>query len=147
MDVAANYLVVEASILPQVFLKVIEAQRMLKSGQVTSINEAAKRAGISRSAYYKYKDKIHSFAGGKQGRLITFRAMLLDEVGALSAFTAMLFSSGANILTINQSIPIGGMAAVSVTARVEGMNISGAELMMKLRLVEGVESVELLQSE
>lgn len=144
MKSVPRYLLVESSVLPEVFLKVIKAKRLLITGQVHSINEAARLAGISRSAYYKYKDKVHPFNEEAGGYILTLHAMLKDEPGVLSKLTAILYQEGANIMTINQNIPIGGVAPVTVSARADGMQISVLELLEKLRRVEGVNSIEVI---
>jgi chorismate mutase len=144
MDEMPHYLLVESSALPDVFIKVIEAKRLLLSGQAHSINEAARLAGLSRSAYYKYKDSVHPFNEKAGGYIITLYAMLRDEVGVLSKLTSFLYHMGANIMTINQNIPMGGLAPVTVTARADGLHLSIVELLDQMRDLEGVESIEVV---
>ena len=111
-----KYYIVEASALPEVFLKVAEAKRLLSTGEAATVNEATKLTGISRSAFYKYRDAIAPFQNLMAGRIITFQIMLKDKAGILSEILTIFANCGANILTINQSIPTGGRAMVTISA-------------------------------
>lgn len=114
MPKSSGYYIVEASALPEVFLKVAEANRCLETGEVRTVNAAVNRVGISRSAYYKYKDAIRPFRDMAHGRIVTIQILLRNEPGALSGVLNLLAAQGGNILTINQGIPGGGTAAVTV---------------------------------
>ncbi len=144
MDKVPRHLIVDSSALPDVFLKVLEAKRLLRSGRACSVNEAARLAGISRSAFYKYKDKMRPYDDEAPGRMVTLSALLRDEAGVLSTFTGLLCRNGANILTINQNIPVDGIAPVSVTARMDHIRLSLPELMAALQRLDGVESLEII---
>ncbi|CDZ23284.1 amino acid-binding ACT protein [[Clostridium] cellulosi] len=144
MNSMPHYLLVESQVLPEVFLKVVEAKRLLLSGQVHSVNEAARAAGISRSAFYKYKDSVHPFNEEAGGYIVTLHAMLRDEAGMLSKLTSLLYHEGANIMTINQNIPVGGYAPVTVTARADGMKISLTDLLDRIREIDGINNVEVV---
>lgn len=144
MNPSPQYLLVESNVLPEVFLKVIEAKQLLLSGQAHSVNEASKLAGLSRSAYYKYKDSVHPFNDQAGGYIITLHAMLRDEAGVLSKLTALLYREGANIMTINQNIPVNGIAPVTVTARADGMRLPLCDLLEQLRELDGVNSIEVI---
>jgi chorismate mutase len=96
-----KYYIIEASALPDVFLKVAEAKRLLETGEVTTVNEATRRTGISRSAFYKYRDTILPFQNMMTGRIITFQMLLHDEVGLLSKILDIFTEAKANIITIN----------------------------------------------
>ena len=109
-----KYYIVEASALPEVFRKVAEARRMLETGEAATVNEAVRRTGISRSAYYKYKDMITMLRDMNRG-VVTFQLTLRDEAGILSSILTIFAKEGANILTINQSIPRDGIASVSLS--------------------------------
>ncbi len=111
-----KYYLVDAALLPGVFIRVAEAKRALETGECATVNEAAKRAGVSRSAFYKYKDSVMHFVQMSAGRIVTFQMTLRDEPGALSDLLNIFASSGANILTINQSIPTNGCAPVTISA-------------------------------
>ena len=114
MEPKDNYYIVEASVLPEVFLKVAEAKRYLETGEEKTIHSATQRVGISRSAFYKYKDAIRPLRDMGSGKIVTVQIILRDEPGALSGILNILANQGGNILTINQSIPSGGAAAVTV---------------------------------
>lgn len=144
MEKVPRYLIVESEALPDVFLKVLDAKRLLHTGKARSVNEAARLAGISRSAFYKYKERVRPYDDEAVGRIMTISAMLHDEAGVLSAFTGLLYQNGANILTINQNIPVDGIAPVSVTARMDNIRLSLTGLMAALRKVDGVENVEIV---
>ena len=139
-----GYFIVEASALPEVFLKVAEAKRMLETGEVDTVNAAAQKVGISRSAFYKYKDAVQPFNNMKAGHIITFYTMLKDNPGVLSNVLAIFAGSGANILTINQSIPTNGCAAVTVSAETSDMEITLEELISRAGALDGVIKFEIL---
>lgn len=140
----AKYYLVAAEALPEIFLKVAEAKRMLRTGEVNTAGEAAQRVGISRSAFYKYRDAVQPFTDMRSGRIITFYALLKDTPGVLSDVLSIFAASGANILTINQSIPTSGCAAVTISAETSGLRFSLEELMAHVGAREGVVRVEIL---
>ena len=139
-----KYYIIEASALPDVFLKVAEAKRLLETGEVSTVNEATRRTGISRSAFYKYRDTILPFQDMMTGRIITFQLMLHDEPGVLSAILACFAKWHANILTINQTIPTGGCALVTVSAETEDMRIALEDFLHDLTGTSGVVKAEVL---
>ena len=139
-----KYYIIEASALPDVFLKVAEAKRLLETGEISTVNEAARRTGISRSAFYKYRDTILPFQNMMTGRIITFQLMLHDEKGVLSAILACFAKWHANILTINQTIPSGGCAAVTITAETMAMSEPIEMLLHQLAATMGVVKAEIL---
>lgn len=143
---AANpkYYIIEAAALPDVFLKVAEAKRLLDTGEVSTVNEATRRTGISRSAFYKYRDAILPFHNLMTGRIVTFQLMLHDEPGILSSILACFARWETNILTINQTIPTNGCALVTVTAETAHMNISLEELLHDLGTTGGVVKADVL---
>ena len=137
-----EYLLVRTDALPDVFLRVAQAKRLLKEGAASSTSEAALMAGVSRSAFYKYKDSVMPNNSGTGGTILTVHATLSDRPGALASFVGAFFDCGANILTVNQNIPSGSVAPVSVSARIDGMEIPLAGFLAKLRELEYVRSVE-----
>lgn len=143
MDRVPRYLIVDSEALPDVFVKVLDAKRLLNTGQAHSVNEAARLAGISRSVFYKYKERVRPYDEAV-GRIVTLSAMLRDEAGVLSALTGLLYQNGANILTINQNIPLDGIAPVSVTARMDNIRLSLGGLLAAIRQVDGVKNVEIV---
>ena len=133
-----KYYIIEASALPEVFLKVAEAKRMLATGEVTTVHEASKRMNISRSAFYKYRDAILPFQNMTTGRIITFQLMLHDEPGVLSALLMVYANRKANVLTINSIVPTNGHALVTISAELAEMEISLEELLSELGNTPGV---------
>ena len=133
-----KYYLVEASMLPEIFLKVMEAKELLETGEAATVAEATAAVGISRSTFYKYKDSISQFQDMKRGHIITFHIMLRDRMGVLSSVLSIFADSGANILTINQSIPANGTASVTISAETANMDISTEELLSQLDAADGV---------
>lgn len=144
MSKAPKFFIVEASALPEIFLKVAEAKRALDLGEAATVNEATRMVGISRSAFYKYKDSVRPFNDMMNGHIVTFQAMLRDEPGVLSAILNIFAASSGNILTINQTIPTGGMAAVNLSAETSGLTLSLEELVHKIGDMDGVVKFEVL---
>ena len=138
MGAKTKYYIVAAAALPEIFIKVAEAKRMMQTGEADTVGEATRQVGISRSAFYKYKDAVQPFNDMKTGHIITFYAMLKDNPGVLSNVLAIFAGSGANILTINQSIPTNGCAAVTVSAETSDMEITLEELISQAAALEGV---------
>ncbi len=116
---AKKFLIVDQAVLPEVFSKVLRAKELLASGAAKNVPAAAKMVDLSRSAFYKYKDSVFDFENTKS--IVTVKAVLLDETGALQALLSELSASGASIVTINQSAPENGTAVVSVTLRTDSM--------------------------
>ena len=139
-----KYYIVEASALPEVFLKVAEAKRLLSTGEADTVNEATRLTGISRSAFYKYRDAVLPFQNMMTGRILTFQLMLHAEPGVLSSILAGFASHKANILTINQTIPSGGCALVTITAETIHMQESIEQLLHQLSQMPGVVKAEVL---
>ena len=139
-----KYYIVEASALPEVFLKVAEAKRLLSTGEAETVNEATRLTGISRSAFYKYRDAVLPFQNMMTGRILTFQLMLHDEPGVLSSILVAFAGHKANILTINQTIPSGGCALVTITAETIHMTESIEQLLHQLSLMPGVVKAEVL---
>lgn len=136
-----NYYLIDSSILPEVYSKVIKAKNLISSGETKSTSEAVKMAGISRSAYYKYKDKIFEY--NEQGDdTATLNAKLYDNAGVLSSVMNEIFLAGANVLSINQSVPVNQVADVSITIRTSQAKLSGDELVEKIQGIKGVSSID-----
>ena len=144
MSKTIKYYIVAADALPEIFIKVAEAKRMMQTGEVDTVGEATKRAGISRSAFYKYKDSVQPFNDMKAEHIITFYAMLKDKSGVLSRVLSIFAASGANILTINQSIPTNGCAAVTISAETSEMAESLEQLLSAVSALDGVIKFEIL---
>lgn len=144
MSRAPNYYIVEASVLPEIFRKVVETRRLLDTGEAETVNQAVRLTGISRSAFYKYKDAVRPFQDMLHGRIVTFQLLLKDEPGLLSQVLNRFAGSGANILTINQGIPSNGSAVVTVNAETSGMEGSLQKLLEEIAGLKGVIRGEIL---
>ena len=117
MGETTKYFVVKQKAIPEVLLKVVEAKRLLESEKVLTIQEAVDAVGISRSSFYKYKDDIFPFHDNSQGTTITL-TFQIDEPGILSDVLKIIAEYRANILTIHQSIPINGIASLTLSIQV-----------------------------
>ena len=144
MSNTPKYYIVEASALPEVFLKVAETKRILSTGEATTVNEATKITGISRRAFYKYRDAVLPFQSLMTGRLITFQFRLLDEPGVLSAILTELAKHEANLMTINSTIPTNGVALVTISAETTRMNVPLEELLHSFTMIPGVVKAEVM---
>ena len=144
MNQKPKYYIIEASALPEVFLKVAEAKRLLSTGQAATVNEATQMTDISRSAFYKYRDAILPFQNMMTGRIITFQFMLHDETGLLSQILGIFAQEKANILTINSIVPTNGCALVTISAETSEVDVSLEELLHSLGAVPGVIKAEVL---
>ena len=144
MAKTVKYYIVAADALPEIFLKVAEAKRMMQTGEVETVGEATRRVGISRSAFYKYKDSVQPFNDMKAEHIITFYGMLKDNTGVLSKVLSVFARTGANILTINQSIPTNGCAAVTISAETSDMEETLETLISEAAAVEGVIKFEVM---
>ena len=118
MGETTKYYVVKQKAIPEVLLKVVEAKRLLESEKVLTIQEAVDAVGIRRSSFYKYKDDIFPFHDNSQGTTITLTFQMDDEPGILSDVLKIIAEYRANILTIHQSIPINGIASLTLSIQV-----------------------------
>lgn len=144
----SRLLVVDTRALPEVFERVLVAKRLLATGEAASASEAARQAGISRTAFYKYRDMVFPYdVSAMGGDLVTVHFLLNDRPGVLSALLTAFAEAGANILTVNQNIPVGGAASVSVTARCDRLGVSAETLLLKLSAVAGVKRILRINSE
>ncbi len=144
MSTKPQYYIVEASALPEVFLKVAEAKRLLSTGEATTVNEATRMTDISRSAFYKYRDSVLPFQNMMTGRIITFQMLLHDEPGLLSELLILFAKSNANILTINSIVPTNGTAVVTISAETMDLTVPLEELLHQLESNPGVVKAEVL---
>lgn len=135
-----NYYLIDSSILPEVYSKVILAKNLISSGEATSATEAARLAGISRSAYYKYKDKLFEYSEQAEDTT-TLNAKLHDNAGVLSSVMNEVYLAGANVLSVNQSVPVNQVADVSITIRIADSDTSNDELVKRIQKINGVISV------
>ena len=138
-----RYLIVDQSVLPDYFLKVIEARKLLENGTYAQVSDAARAVGISRSTYYKYKDKVMEPSQVAVGRTATLMLTLSHESGVLSRVLNRVSGFGANILTLTQSLPVHDQASLMLSVDVSGMNACLEELTRTLEQIGGVEKVRL----
>lgn len=136
-----DLLIVAKRALPETFSKVVYAKKLISSGRAPSVGSACESAGLSRSAYYKYKDCVFEYTESA-GQIVAIYASLEDKAGILSRFMSVLYESGANILTVNQNIPIAGSAKVSVSFQIDRLNRSVSEIIGILGTLDGVSSIE-----
>ena len=125
-----HFLMVDAAVLPEVFLKVLKAKELLASGEARNISAATRAVDLSRSAFYKYKDCIFDARSTQQ--IITVLATLLDETGALQALLGGISAAGGSVVTINQATPEKGAAKVEVTVRTDTLRVSIEEMLAQL---------------
>ena len=144
MSTNPKYYIVEASALPEVFLKVAEAKRLLSTGEASTVNEATRMTDISRSAFYKYRDAVMPFQNMMNGRIITFQLLLHDEAGLLSEILGIFAAAKANIITINSIVPTNGTAVVTISAETMDLTVSIEELLHSLGQTPGVVKAEIL---
>lgn len=142
MEDKPRFLIVSTDVLPSVFLKVIEAKRLLSKAQAKNSSEACRMVGISRSAYYKYKDNVQLYEERDNSQLGTLYLKLSDEPGVLSRVLKKLYDNGANILTVNQNIPVDAVAIVTISIRVNRDEVSMEEILRNLSEIDGVVSVK-----
>ncbi len=142
MNEKPRYLIVSADVLPEVILKVLEAKRLLSKAQAKNSSEACRMVGISRSAYYKYKDNVQLYEERDNSQLGTLYLKLSDEPGVLSRVLKKLYDNSANILTVNQNIPVDAVAIVTISIRVNRDEVSMEEILRNLSEIDGVVSVK-----
>ena len=134
--------IADLSVLPPVYHKVLKVKELLESGQAETVNEASDMADVSRSAYYKYKDYVFPF-NQMQG-IITLLIAVIDIKGVLSDMLAFMSDAGCNILTINQNVPVNGVANITVTVQTEQLKVSTDRLITGLQTIRGVRKVNIL---
>ncbi len=144
MSTTPKYYIVEASALPEVFLKVAEAKRLLSTGEASTVNEATRMTDISRSAFYKYRDSVLPFQNMMTGRIITFQLLLHDEPGLLSNILTIFAQRNANINTINSIVPTNGTAVVTISAETSDLTVQLEDLLRELRSCPGIIKAEVL---
>ena len=147
MQKSGEYFIVKQKAVPEVLLKVVEAKKLLESGKAATIQDAVERVDISRSSFYKYKDDIFPVHDNVQGTTITLSLSIEDEPGLLSDVLKVIADFGANILTIHQSIPINGMAALSISIQVPGTIAGFSGMLDALDEKKGVRNVKILARE
>ena len=139
-----KYYIVEGTALPEVFLKVAEAKELLETGMVKTVNEAAQKTGISRSAFYKYRDSVMPFHNMMSGRMITFQMLMRDQPGCLSEVLNIFAEHNANLMSVNTIVPSNGSGILTIVAETIKLEITLEQLLQQLRDCKGVIKAEIL---
>ena len=147
MNMADKYFVVKQKALPEVLLKVVEAKRLLEAEKVMTVQEATDAVNISRSSFYKYKDDIFPFHENVKGKTITLIIQIEDEPGLLSNVLGLIAEYHANILTIHQTIPINGIASITMSVEILPVSGDSSEMIEKMEAQMGVHYVKILSGE
>ena len=134
--------IADLDVLPLVYHRVLHVKELLESGKAETINDAVAMANVSRSAYYKYKDSVFPF-NQMQG-ILTLLAVVIDIKGVLSTMLGALSDAGCNILTINQNVPVNGVANITLTLQTDHMKISVENLITELNKIHGVRKIDIL---
>lgn len=142
-----KYFVVKKKAVPDVLLKVVEAKKLLDSERAITVQEATEKAGISRSSFYKYKDDIFPFYDNTKGKTVTFVVQMDDEQGRLSDLLHTVALYKANILTIHQSIPVNGVATITLSVEVLAETGNVSEMIEGMEELKGVHYVKILARE
>ena len=147
MAESSNYFVLKKKAVPEVLLKVVEAKRLLDSGKVESVQEATEQVGISRSSFYKYKDDIFPFHENEKGKTVTLVIQVDDEPGLLSVVSTSIADGHANILTIHQSIPVNGIATLTLSVDVFPETGDVEKMVSTIEAVQGIHYVKIIARE
>ncbi|WP_100374564.1 ACT domain-containing protein [Bacillus sp. FJAT-45037] len=141
-----QFYLVREDMLTDAMQKTLDAKALLDSGKIKKINEAVTTVGLSRSAFYKYKEGIFPFNTMVKEKIITLSINLVDRAGTLSQLLSNVALSGANVLTINQTIPLRGRANITLSIDTAPMKLDIDELIDRVEKIESVEKVELVGS-
>jgi len=144
MPERGKYYLVQEAVLPVVLRKTVQAKELLKRGEVRTVNEAVRAAGISRGAFYKYRDAIFPFGEASRGKIITVSLILEHTAGVLSEVLKAIAAAQGNILTINQGLPLQGMANASISFETAELLMAVDELLGTIAKVSGVRKLELV---
>ena len=147
MEDNTKYFVLKKKAVPEVLLKVVEAKRLFESGRAESVQEATDMVGISRSSFYKYKDDIFPFHENAKGKTITMVIQMDDEPGLLSVVLQIIAQYQANILTIHQSIPIGGVASLTLSVDVLSNTGDVSQMVEAIEQEDGIHYLKILARE
>ena len=147
MKEKGQYYVLKEKAVPDVLLRVVEAKRLLDSGKTDSVQDATEQVGISRSSFYKYKEDIFPFHDNVKGKTITMVIQLEDEPGILSEILQTVARYHANILTIHQSIPVNGIASLTLSVDVLPETGDVSEMVEVMEKTQGIQYVKILARE
>ena len=147
MEDKSKYFVVKQRAVPEVLLKVVEAKKLLETVRAITVQEAADRVGISRSSFCKYKDDIFPFYDNTKGKTITLVVQMDDKQGLLSDLLHVVAVYRANILTIHQSIPVNGVATLTLSVEVREDTENVSSMIDELEVLDGIHYVKILARE
>ena len=147
MSEKSKYFVVKQKAVPEVLLKVVEAKRLLESSKAMTVQEGAEQVGISRSSFYKYKDDIFPFHDNSKGKSITFILQMDDEPGLLSLVLQTIAEYKANVLTIHQTIPINGVASLTLTVDLLPITKDVSSMIEQIESQPGIHYLKILAME
>lgn len=139
-----KFYLVEESILPEAIRKTIKTKQLLRMNDELTINDAVKQLGLSRSAFYKYRDSIFPFYEATKNKIISLSILVEDKPGALSRVLNSIAEDGGSIITINQGIPMQGIAHITLSVDTKIINIDLEAMLDKLRMLEGTKRIEVL---
>lgn len=142
-----NFFIVDKSVLPEIFLKVMDVKRLLDGGKEKTVQDAVAKVGISRSAFYKYRDAVYPLYENTRGRTVTVSINMEDKKGVLSNLLNTVADVHANILTINQTIPINGVANVTLTIETNDMKGEFKELVDRIEVLDGILKLKIIARE
>ena len=140
-------LIVQSNVLPNVFEKVINAKRLLKNGDATTIQQACEMVSLSRSTFYKYRDTVFDYTTQERGRIVNIFMLLKHEPGILSQIIKVIASLKGNILTINQNIPVLDVASLTLTIDTRSMSVTPDQLIKELIEQKGCKEAEIIAME
>lgn len=147
MEQNVKYYVVKDKAVPEVLIKVVEAKRLLTADKIMTVKEATDKCGISRSSFYKYKDDIFPFDDSSKGRNITLSIQISDEPGLLSELLAVVAKYHANILIIHQTIPVSGVATISLSIEILKDTGDLSKMVDEIGSLEGIFDIKILARE
>ncbi len=142
-----GFYLVQEEILPEAIKKTIRVKELLKRGEARTINEAVEKMNLSRSAYYKYKDYVFPFYEASRNKIITLNFLLEDKRGVLSSVLNKISNEAGNVLTINQGIPLQGVANTTISIETHNIAAGLENLVEQLRTIDGVKQLEILGQE
>ena len=138
------FYLVRDEILPEAIKKTIMVKDILKRGELKTVNEAVAKVGLSRSAYYKYKDYVFPFYDASKEKIITLSLLLEHKAGVLSKVLNTIATESGSIMTINQGIPLQGVANTTISIETKNLTVDLEALLDKLRMIDGVKRLEVL---
>ncbi|MBR6598792.1 MAG: ACT domain-containing protein [Oscillospiraceae bacterium] len=147
LSCSSQMIVIDSRVIPEVFIKVLEVKKTMANRGAKSLAEACRKSGISRSAYYKYKDHVFFYDEKFTQKLITMSSVLQDRPGVLANVLSVIHSSDANVMTLNQCIPTDGVATITITLKLNSDRYTEDDIRTLISAVDGVVDVRILNRE